>query len=205
MCVIVHHGEYGWNAPTRLHELVEGVAKLPELQRLVPDFQILVDDLVRQPDDELQRRELPPFPKVVLWVLRDARTIQRFYSHLAAWGEELARLTQEAPEDAATIMRYIIGVVGDQSFEDIHKRIVEVVPATEKVMATAAQELIQRGKIEGKAEGKAEGILVIFETRDLAVSAEQRAKILACKDVTQLDRWLGRAVTVNTVEELFFH
>lgn len=43
VCVIVHHGEHGWNVPTRLHELVDGTAQVPELRRLVPDFEIIVD------------------------------------------------------------------------------------------------------------------------------------------------------------------
>ena len=86
VCVIVHHGEQGWNVPTRLHELLERMQDLPELAGLVPDFEIVVDVLVKQPDEELKRRPLPLFPKVVLWALRDARTIQRFYEHLVAWG-----------------------------------------------------------------------------------------------------------------------
>ena len=102
--MIVHHGEHGWNAPTRLRELVEGINRVPELSSLVPDFEIIVDDLVKQPDEELKRRPLPLFPKIVLWLLRDARTIQRFYEHLLAWSEELSRLSRESPEDAATVM-----------------------------------------------------------------------------------------------------
>src|SRR5512134_2586221 len=25
VCVVVHHGEYGWNAPTKLRELIDGI------------------------------------------------------------------------------------------------------------------------------------------------------------------------------------
>jgi hypothetical protein len=209
VCVIVHHGDQGWTAPTRLRELIDGFHRVPELSGLVPDFEILVDDLVTQADEELKRRPLALFPKVVLWVLRDARTIRRFHEHLMAWSEELARLSEESPEDAATVARYIIEVAGDEPFENLQKRILEVVPAMEKPMASAAEQLIQegvrRGEAKGKAEGKAEDLLVILETRGLDVSAEQRARILECKDVAQLDRWLRKAITANTVAELFSH
>ncbi len=207
--VIVHHGEHGWNAPTRLRELIEGLDRLPELAGLVPDFEILVDDLVKQPDEELKRRPLPLFPKIVLWVLRDARVIQRFYDRLIAWSEELAQLSKEAPEDAATVMRYILSVAGDEPFENLQKRIIEVVPAMEKAMATPAEQLIQegirRGEARGRAEGKAEALLAILEERGLTMSPEQRARILESKDVSELDRWLRKAVSAQSVAELFSH
>jgi predicted transposase/invertase (TIGR01784 family) len=78
VCVVVHHGERGWAAPTRLHELVEGVRELPELRALVPNFEIIVDDLVTQPDEALKARPIGALPQVVLWVLRDARVVERF-------------------------------------------------------------------------------------------------------------------------------
>ena len=203
VCVIVHHGEQGWNAPTRLSELVEGLDQVPELASFVPDFEIIVDDLVKQPDEALKRRPLPLFPKVVLWVLRDARTLQRFYGHLVAWSEELSQLSRESPEDAASVMRYILEVAGDESFESIQERITAVVPAAEEVMSTAAEQLMRRGEAKGKAEGKAEDILAIFETRGLTVTGEQRARILRSKDTAELDRWLRKAVTAESAAELF--
>ena len=43
--IVVHHGEAGWGAPRRLHDLVEGLDQLPGLARFVPDVEMLVDDL----------------------------------------------------------------------------------------------------------------------------------------------------------------
>ncbi len=211
--VIIHHGENGWTAPLRLHDIVEGVAQTPILRRLVPDLQLIVDDLVLQPDEDLKRRSLAPFPKAVLWALRDARTISRFYEHLVAWTDVLAQLVRESREDAASLMRYILSVAGNESFENIRAQMVELVPAAEDVMATAAEQLIQRGKVEGKIEGKIEGkvegkaedILAVLEARRLSATSEQRARILHCKDIAELDRWLRRAVTVPSVAELFSH
>ena len=48
VCVVVHHGEHGWNAPRRLRELLDGVHAVADLSGLVPDFEILVDDLAEQ-------------------------------------------------------------------------------------------------------------------------------------------------------------
>jgi flagellar biosynthesis/type III secretory pathway protein FliH len=145
----------------------------------------------------------------VLWALRDARTIQRFYERLVTWAEELDQLAQKRPDDFATLMRYIWSVAGDEPLETIQKRIIDVAPATEQAMASAAQQLIQQGiqqgKTEGEARGKAESVLAIFEARGLTVSAEQRAQILESKNVDELDRWLRKAVTAASAAELFSH
>jgi flagellar biosynthesis/type III secretory pathway protein FliH len=190
---------------------VDGLDRAPELAGLVPDFEIVVDDLVRQPDEALKERPLAPFPKVVLWVLQDARVVQRLYGHLVAWAAELDRLSREAPEDAATVMRYILSVAGDETLENLRNRIVEIVPATEQPMASAAEQLIQRGKTlglaegeaRGKAEGKAEAVLAVLEARGLSITAQERARVLNSQDIAELDRWLKRAVAVASVAELF--
>lgn len=59
-----------------------------------------------------------------------------------------------------------------------------------------------RGKEEGKTEGKAEDILKVLEARGLAVSVAQRQKILRCRDLTQLDRWLLRAALASSAAEV---
>jgi predicted transposase/invertase (TIGR01784 family) len=54
-----------------------------------------------------------------------------------------------------------------------------------------------------KREGKSESIIAVLESRGMTVSAEERERILACRDGEQLDRWLRRAVQVATAAELF--
>ena len=59
-----------------------------------------------------------------------------------------------------------------------------------------------RGEARGKAEGRAEALLLLLDTRGLAVSEEQRKRITGCRDVAQLEQWLRRAVHVLSVDEL---
>jgi len=208
-CVIVHHGERGWSEPTSLHDLVDGVKEVPVLARFTPNLEILVDDLITKPDEELKQRHLGGFPSLVLWALRDARQLERFLSHLRVWAAELSRLVRESPEDAVALLRYIFQVLGETSFEEVQQKIIEVAPETESAMATVGEQLIQRGRAqgkgEGKAEGKAEAILSVLEARALKVSAEQRARITASKDVAELDRWLRLAATATDADALFSH
>ena len=58
------------------------------------------------------------------------------------------------------------------------------------------------GRFEGRAEGKAEGLLAVLAARKLPVADAERAAILACRDQAQLDRWIARAVTADSVAEV---
>jgi hypothetical protein len=57
------------------------------------------------------------------------------------------------------------------------------------------------GHAKGVAEGKAEAVLAVLAARQLAVSARQRTRVLACKDTEQLDAWLLRAMTASSARE----
>ena len=221
LCVIVHHSESGWSGPRRMQELLDGAAPGGAFARYLPEVELLIDDLGLQSDAALAERPLEPFPKLVLWLLRDARVSARLAAHRGAWVGELGRLAAESSEDLVTLMRYIVLVAGDRSFEQLRDEMVRAVPASEAAMATAGERLIEegarRGHSVGKAEGlaagkagglaagKAEGILTFLETRGLVVSADQRARILGCSDLPTLDRWLRAAVTCAEVDALFAH
>jgi hypothetical protein len=53
------------------------------------------------------------------------------------------------------------------------------------------------------SEGQAKTILAVLEARGLAISDEQRARVLAATDAAVFDRWARRAVTIKTTDELF--
>jgi hypothetical protein len=59
------------------------------------------------------------------------------------------------------------------------------------------------GRDEGRAEGQAEALLLVLETRGIDVPGEIREQITACDDPELLRRWLARAVTVSSAEEIF--
>lgn len=64
--------------------------------------------------------------------------------------------------------------------------------------AQATTELRQRWereKADLRAEGRAESILALMRARGLAVSEPVKTRVLGCKDVSLLERWLVRAAT----------
>jgi hypothetical protein len=69
-----------------------------------------------------------------------------------------------------------------------------------------AQWLIGQGEAKGKAEGKAEGearaVLTVLAARGVEVPEPVRRRIAGCRDLAQLDLWVRRAVTADTVDDL---
>ncbi|WP_220499993.1 hypothetical protein [Thermomonospora cellulosilytica] len=54
-----------------------------------------------------------------------------------------------------------------------------------------------------EARGEARGLLMVLEVRGVEVTDAARQRITGCTDPEQLDRWMRRALTVTSVEEVF--
>jgi len=65
-----------------------------------------------------------------------------------------------------------------------------------------AEEGNYRRWMAGKIEGTQEALLDILEARDFVVSAEQRARILACKDLEVLLGWIIRAIPITSTRDV---
>jgi hypothetical protein len=115
--------------------------------------------------------------------------------------------------------RDIMGVLDRRMVATLMEKIMDAKRSTEsrwmrelrhEFFADAVAEGEAKGKMEGKMEGKAEGtaeakqdaVLMVLARRRLAVSAAQRAAILACEDVVTLDRWLAGAVDAPSAREV---
>lgn len=61
----------------------------------------------------------------------------------------------------------------------------------------------QQGRAEGEVKGKAQAVLAVLEARGLQVSDEQRARVLSCTNLDELERWVRKAVTAKTAGALF--
>ncbi len=64
----------------------------------------------------------------------------------------------------------------------------------------------RKGKREGEREGELKGlvklVLTILELREIPVSRATKARIRACKDLEQLERWAARAKRVDSIDEV---
>ncbi|WP_433510261.1 hypothetical protein ACQP2T_41185 [Nonomuraea sp. CA-143628] len=83
------------------------------------------------------------------------------------------------------------------------------------VYSPFAREHFGRGKAEGKAEGKVEGrtegkteeasrsVLLVLDARGFKVPDDVSTRIVTCTDLAQLETWLARAATAQTLQGLF--
>ncbi|RLB55351.1 MAG: hypothetical protein DRJ42_06460 [Deltaproteobacteria bacterium] len=214
--IVVHHGRGGWTKARTLHELVDGLDEMPELRAFVPNFEMIIDDLIRVDDRALLARPLEAFPKVALWVLRDARTIDALFEGLRAWHDEIQTLVASSRdlEDFESVMRYILRVSKDVSFETIRDKFIEVIPEVEAAMASPAEQLIQKGRQEGVQQGLKKGrqegrqeanrtmLARQLQLRFGALGPEAEARIAQGSSV-ELEGWLERVITADTLDAVF--
>jgi hypothetical protein len=205
--IVVHHGERGWTAPRRFHELVDGLEKLTDLRPYVPDFELVIDDLTTTGDESLHRRPLAAFPKVTLWLLRDGRSMDAFLEHLVAWASELdALVDDDGPgDDYGTVLRYILNVLGEGPGQIVRERLNQLAPRFGEAMPSYDDRLIERGIQQGLQQGlqqAARGALVIVLRGRFGFDASGDPR-LAVATVEQLERWLDRASRAERIEDVF--
>jgi hypothetical protein len=69
-------------------------------------------------------------------------------------------------------------------------------------MAEGIAEGKAEGKAQGIAEGKAQALLAVMAGRGWDIADEQRERILACRDIDVLDRWLTRVAAAEGVTDM---
>lgn len=62
---------------------------------------------------------------------------------------------------------------------------------------------IMQGRAEGRAEGEAKAVLAVLAARGIEVADDARARISECTDIAQLDVWIRRAATADSIDDLF--
>ena len=83
------------------------------------------------------------------------------------------------------------------------RKVFEMHPQGAQFFSESLQQSYERGRAQGRAAEKATDVLDVLDARGLALSPEQRDRILECTDLEALKQWLRRAATVASVDELF--
>jgi hypothetical protein len=60
-----------------------------------------------------------------------------------------------------------------------------------------------QGVAIGQAKARAEAVITVLETRGVPLSHEHRERILGSADLEELGKWVRKAVTVSSADELF--
>ena len=75
--------------------------------------------------------------------------------------------------------------------------------AVAEALADKRNPVIEALRDESKSQGKAAAILAVLAARGVAVDADTRARILGCRDASQLDAWIGKAALASSLEAVF--
>jgi PD-(D/E)XK nuclease family transposase len=94
-----------------------------------------------------------------------------------------------------------------QAYEKTRDEIRQVLEIAEARWAEGKAEGLVEGETSGLAKGevkaKVGAILAVLAARGVPVGQEVRARIEACKDAATLDRWIIRAATASSAEDIF--
>ncbi len=141
---------------------------------------VVLHELPKTPETRLLRMFGPP--RMQLEVLQELKELAPDDPQGQAWVDILAEV------------RYLIEQVPDLTLEE-QAVMTELRQRWEREKADLRSSAKAEGKAEGRAETKAEAILAVLKARGLAVSEGVRVRVLACRDLGVLDRWLVRAAT----------
>jgi hypothetical protein len=72
-----------------------------------------------------------------------------------------------------------------------------------KTMLKTWEETHAEGRSEGHVEMAVQAVLTALRVRGIAVPAAARKRILAQKDLKQLERWLENAIVATSIDDLF--
>jgi len=91
-----------------------------------------------------------------------------------------------------------------ESVDEAARAILEAVMASGnyEYQSDFARRYVAQGRAEGKVEGKAEAVLAVLGALGIAVPPDAHARITACTDLAQLDRWLARAVKAKSIADV---
>ena len=111
----------------------------------------------------------------------------------------IARAAVNAISSLSEEQQLLYSILIEKALSEAARKALAMEPNIQKFFTEAHR----RSYDQGKAEGKAEDLIKILKRRGMAVTDEQQRQIVACTDLSTLDRWLDRAFSVTAVDELF--
>jgi len=198
--IVVCHDPMGWSAPRRFADLLDPAAsEIPELARLTPHFEAVIDDLNLATDDQLLARAMGLFATLAAIFLRDARTPSRVVPMLGRVASLLGELLRapDGPRAVAVLLRYL-SLVADADVAEITQVIQRTVPEAKELIMTIAEQLRQ----QGVQQGRLTTLRRLLELRFGALDAELVAR-LDTADAEALDRFTELVLIASSLDEVF--
>jgi predicted transposase/invertase (TIGR01784 family) len=206
--LVVHHGRSRWTSPTRLLELIDlGTKAKQAAQAYLPRFEILLDDLAGTDGRQLLDRELTPAALVTLLLLKTAAGNRAITAELRPWtGQLRAVLDQPGGGEAFIALLTYIELVSETPAGELRDLVASLGPDAEEAYMTTAEMLRAEGEARGEARGRVEEraeILVEMLTTKFGPLPDSVPKTVHAASIDQMRAWTTRAVTAETLDEVF--
>jgi predicted transposase YdaD len=215
--VLLAQGERPWPTAPELWTAIDGGERLRQLMpHLIPSLPVLTDDLAAATDAEIRARPQDAFTRLALLMMKHSREPQLAQS--LAQASDLALEVDRQPGGRVALVevgRYILRANDRVGPEELRTALAPALGrGAEEIAMTAGEQLIQQGLQQGLQKGLQQGlqqgqlqarasvVLEVLSTRGLAIPPSVRARIVSCADVSVLSRWLQRALTMSSAEDV---
>ncbi len=217
LAVLVCHAPGGWTAPRAFEDLFDpDLMAIPELAALVPRCSMVALDLTHLSNEDLQARALPPFQKLALWALRDARDPPSLLANFDVWRPVMAEAgrTRSGSDALAVLFEYMFQVLDPLYWDQLLAKIRTLSRRAEETTMTIAEMFEERGRARGREEGRAKGreegriealratlrklLLLKFQTLDETSEARVQAAT-----PEEIDRYFQRLLTAGSLAAVF--
>ena len=205
--IIIYNGQRPWSAPLDFQSLFRRCppAVLDPLRPYLPDFRVLLDDLTRTDDAQIEADHTLALAIVGLLSLK--------HGHGGDYGPITALLARHIPaakraaggrEALDCTLDYVYHHIRDPAvFQQIAE---ELEPEAAEVYMGLAEALRREGREEGRQEGREEGrdemFFLALTHKFGAVPDDVAARIRGATD-EQRGRWFGRIFVAQTLGEIF--
>lgn len=218
------------NTPRRLTGILAMPRPLQRLLGVPVELALAVDDLSGSVLDDQAAdpatRALVELARAFLYAYGNPRSLTK--KRMATLAKQLdILLAHKGPDpdsqtcgvdDVRALWKYVIEVFPEgspvrtlieeaisQPVREVYMTIKEALLAEGRKQGRAegVKKGVKQGVKQGIAEGRAAAVLDLLELRRLPVPAPLRERVLATRDEPLLRRWLARALTVRSAEQLF--
>lgn len=167
----------------------------------LPNFRVVLDDLVRQEDGDLRRREAAVLGRLALLLLEHLRRVRDDESAFRDLVRSVADLVRLLPpgQDRVMVLSYMMEVVDPAEPDAVTTALGSAATAevVEDVM-TAAEKLRREGRLAARRSDLARLLKSRF-LRQVTPHVEER---LQTADEATLEAWFERALSATTLDDV---
>lgn len=196
--LVVHSGPKlrQWNKPTTLAELFDlDPAVQQDMAPYLPQFEFLLDDIAPLELEALRERNLTPNTMTML-LLHKIIKDPNLPSIILDWTDTLnALLDEHDGAEKFNTSLYFLFRNSDIILDQLNPLQNKLGPRGKEAIVTTAERLEARGEIKT--------LLLILQTRRIALTTAERERITTCTDTTQLETWVTRAITATIAADIF--